>query len=273
MPELPEVETVRKGLENILHFPAEISRVRSSSKPLRFQYPRGLKQKLAGAKILKISRRAKYLIFDLGEKSLICHLGMTGNWREDDKFIPKNHDHFNIQFSDGMSLVYNDVRRFGYLDLLPSKDLNESRWFSKLGPEPFVSEGLSVDWMKAKLKGRTASIKSLIMNQEVVVGVGNIYASEALFLAGIFPKKPAGKLTSKRIGELVDAIEKVIQSAISSGGSTIRDFKNAGGSQGYFQTQLNVYGRAGQLCRKCDSPIQSAVVAGRSTFWCSKCQK
>jgi len=273
VPELPEVETVKKGLGVLLKMPVKIEKVKTSRKALRFPYPRGWRQGLSGLTLRKISRRAKYLVFDFGEQSLICHLGMTGNWREDRIFQPQTHDHIHVRFEDGTSLIYNDVRRFGYVDLLPSASLMESRWFAKLGPEPFQAEGFTLDWLYHAFQGRTAPVKSLIMNQEVVVGVGNIYASEALFQAGLHPKRAAGRISKVRVGLLVEAIEKVIKTAIQNGGSTIRDFKNAGGSAGYFQTQLQVYGRAKQPCRVCQTPIRSAVVAGRSTFWCSKCQK
>lgn len=273
MPELPEVETVKRGLESLLNFPAKISSVRSSSKSLRFRYPRGLKKRLPGSEIYGIERRAKYLIFDLGENSMICHLGMTGNWRQDHQFHPSAHDHFFLGLEDGTNLVYNDVRRFGYIDLLPTESLSKSRWFEKLGPEPFRKQGLTEEWLREKFGDRKASVKSLIMNQEVVVGVGNIYASEALFMSGILPETPAGSLSRNQVSDLVKSIEKVIQSAIKSGGTTIKDFKNAGGSGGYFQTKLSVYGRAGELCHACHHPIKTAVVAGRSTYWCDVCQK
>jgi len=273
MPELPEVETVKSGLINFLDLPETIIGMQKSSKRLRFPYPTMLKSSLIGKVIHRIERRAKYLIFDMGEYVLLSHLGMTGNWRGTEPFRSEQHDHFSLKLRSGKVLIYNDARRFGYLDLLKKSEFYESRWIQHLGPEPIGPKGLLAEDLFCATRKKQTSIKALIMNQENVVGVGNIYASESLFFAGVRPKKRAKRLTRLEARKLTESMAEVIQSAIEQGGTTIRDFKNAGGSSGYFQTQLAVYGRAGQPCHKCAEPIQTEVVAGRATYWCRICQK
>tara|TARA_B100000749_G_scaffold84052_1_gene63993 strand:+ start:131289 stop:132107 length:819 start_codon:yes stop_codon:yes gene_type:complete len=272
MPELPEVETVKNGLIELLDLPASIVDVRRSSQALRFSMPRGFKTHLKDQSILGIQRRAKYLLFDLGDRYLLNHLGMTGSWRIHTALDKRKHDHVFFRLNDNRWLIYNDPRRFGYFDVLKKENWQQEKWFQHLGPEP-LSDEFNVDYLKSKLKGRSGPIKNIIMDQKVVVGVGNIYASEALFLAGIRPTAKAGKIPKLKLEAFVEAIKKVLSAAISQGGTTISDFKQAGGSEGYFQMQLRVYGREGQLCNQCQQPIFQVRLGGRSSFYCKICQK
>ena len=274
MPELPEVETVRQGLVKILNMSdSGVERAAKSSKALRFPWPRGFCGKLSGQKILDIQRRAKYLIFKTDGQDFLCHLGMTGNWRlETRDFEKRKHDHFFLEMGALGVLVYNDARRFGFFDFVDSNQLESSRWFSHLGPEPLDRDGFSAEYLFEQSRKKQTLLKSFIMDQRVVVGVGNIYASEALFKAGLRPTLKAGKLTRKGAEKLVHSIREVLEAAIAQGGTTIRDFKAAGGSEGYFQQKLMVYGRDGENCLVCGAPVKKKTITGRSTFWCGKCQ-
>lgn len=275
MPELPEVETVCRGLNKIIKTQKpQIEGVVRSKKALRFAWPRGFQQKIKGAELLKVSRRAKYLLFETTGPSFLCHLGMTGNWRlENEKYTSKTHDHLQLKLQNGRTLIYNDTRRFGFFDWVDLKHLETSKWFSHLGPEPLDAHSFNADTLFQASRNKQVSVKVFIMDQKVVVGVGNIYASEALFLSGILPTKKAGALTQKHCQKLVESIRQVLSLAIEQGGTTIRDFKSAGGSEGYFQQKLNVYGKSGESCPVCSKAIKKAVLGGRSTFWCSRCQK
>lgn len=272
MPELPEVETVKNGLQELLPKRSVITDVFKSSKNLRFKYPAQLKVKIKGNKILTLSRRAKYLLFDLGDNVLLSHLGMTGTWRIEKAKTSKLHDHFSLQINNKFWLIYNDPRRFGYVDLIEKNKLPENKWFSHLGPEPLDRNVFQGDYLWGALKARKAPIKNAIMDQAVVVGVGNIYASESLYLAGIRPSKPCHRVTKAGFNKLTQGIQNVLSAAIKAGGTTISDFKQAGGSEGYFQQKLNVYGRGGQACVTCGSAIKQITQAGRSSYYCPKCQ-
>lgn len=272
MPELPEVETVKEGLNKILEDQPLIQSVSVSRKKLRFAYPSGFKRSLVGLRVKEVKRRAKYLIFKTDGPSIICHLGMTGNWRSEKNLVKRPHDHVFLKLSSGKILIFNDTRRFGYLDLVSESSLATCRWFQHLGPEPLEVNKFTSDYLFAHSRKKTTSIKAFIMKQEVVVGVGNIYASEALFLAGLHPKKQASLLNKKQCEQIVKSIRKVLRQAILKGGTTIKDFQSAGGSRGYFQLQLNVYGRSGESCHKCKSKINKLLQGGRSTFYCPNCQ-
>ncbi|MCB0408082.1 MAG: bifunctional DNA-formamidopyrimidine glycosylase/DNA-(apurinic or apyrimidinic site) lyase [Bdellovibrionales bacterium] len=277
MPELPEVETVKRGLNELLKkHEAKIIGLKTSKEALRFPYPKGLKNQLENKKITSIDRRAKYLLFMIGDgPTLVSHLGMTGNWRElqpgENQFL--KHDHFRLLLESGHQWIYNDSRRFGFLDIVDPVDLKTSKWFHHLGPEPTTSKEFDENYLFAKTRKKQAPIKNVIMDQTIVVGVGNIYASEALFLAGVDPKKLAGKVSKEECRKIVVSISKVLKAAIRLGGTTIRDFKSAGGSEGYFAQNLQVYGRKGESCFQCHTTIQKSVLAGRATYWCKKCQK
>jgi formamidopyrimidine-DNA glycosylase len=270
MPELPEVETVRAGLEPLLSG-RRIESVLCHRSSLR--YPLPALAELTGRTVIEIRRRAKYLLFDLeGEQTLIWHLGMTGQFY----VLPQQaeaglHEHVRFDLSDGQSLRYRDMRRFGYAGLLDAGQLETHSWFADLGPEPLL-EDFNVSHLARICSGRKASIKNMIMNAAVVVGVGNIYASESLFRAGIHPARAAGKISVIRLGILVGSIRQVLAEAIEAGGSSISDFVHADGKPGYFSHEFQVYGREGKLCFRCGKAIRRVIQAGRSTFYCSGCQ-
>lgn len=280
MPELPEVETVKRGLNQQIQKFSKIHSLRFLSPAIRNDLPFTKAPQASGQRILKISRRAKYLLFELDDLLLLSHLGMTGSWRfenfcqlSDLDESPKlrDHDHIEICLEDGRVLVYRDPRRFGQFEIL-QKQGGLARRFKNLGPEPLDEGEFTGDYLFNETRKRKAPIKSLIMDQQIVVGVGNIYASEALFLAGINPNTAGDKLTLKAAKNLVYSIREVLGDAIEFGGSTISDFRQAGGSEGYFQNIHLVYNEAGYPCAECDSTISSRVIAGRSTYWCPKCQ-
>lgn len=273
MPELPEVETVCRGLNQILHLPVEVEAFELRRKDLRVPIPLQLKKQLPGKKIEKIWRRAKYLLWEAGEVTLISHLGMSGSWRlRELGEEPRLHDHIFLHLRDGRCLAYNDPRRFGLLDAVEKGQEGSSAWLAHLGPEPLDEEAFTADYLWSLARGRKTKIKNLIMDQRVVVGVGNIYASEALFLAGVRPGRAAGRLTRREVASLVLEIRRILRQAIDSGGSSIRDFRSALQHKGDFQEQLQVYGRGGQPCRQCGGEIRQALIGGRSSYWCSQCQ-
>jgi formamidopyrimidine-DNA glycosylase len=226
---------------------------------------------LPGKELLGMERRAKYLLFKFSDGWLLSHLGMSGAWREikpGEKRIA--HDHVQINFEDGPSLVFNDPRRFGFIDWVDSMDSHVR--LDHLGPEPF-DENFSGEALFKKLRKRSASIKTMIMDQRLVVGVGNIYASEALFRASVRPGRAAGRVTLAECERLVHEIKLVLSAAIDAGGSTIRSYRSADGSEGQFQSRFFVYGREGESCLTCKTAkISMKVIGGRSTFWCSYCQ-
>jgi formamidopyrimidine-DNA glycosylase len=273
MPELPEVETVRRGLETALAG-SIIEKVTLRRADLRIPFPAGMRKELEGFRIKAIRRRAKYLVFETsGSQLLIAHLGMTGRFSVESQ-RPKRfaaHDHVVIDLKDGRCMIYNDARRFGLMTLCGHNELGLHPMFAHLGPEP-LEEEFSPAYLKSALSLRQAPIKTVIMDQAVVVGVGNIYASEALYLAGIDPRIPAVKAADKA-HKLVKSIHKVLHAALASGGSSLKDFLHVSGEAGYFQHQFNVYGRKGEPCISCKKPIEQIRQAGRSTFFCSHCQK
>lgn len=271
MPELPEVEVVRRGLEKILQHQPHLTEIQLHRPDLRDPIPVDLVKSLKGAQILAVDRRAKYLLFHTTKGFLLSHLGMTGTWRclsSDEKL--RKHDHVSLCFEGNLQLVYHDPRRFGYLDF--AKDPTTHAKLIKLGPEPF-DDAFSAEYLRQKIKSKKSTIKSAIMDQAIVVGVGNIYASEALFLAGIRPQKKAYLVSSLSCRMLVEKIRWVLAKAIESGGSSISDFKGADAQGGYFQTQFQVYDRKGLKCVRCRALIRETRIAGRSSFWCPRCQK
>jgi formamidopyrimidine-DNA glycosylase len=268
MPELPEVETTVRGLEQVLKDRC-IVRVEARRPDLRRALPFDLGQRLTGARVTKLGRRAKYGLIetDRGD-TLVFHLGMSGHWRIDPTEIGK-HDHFIMETDDGRRLALNDARRFGSLDLVPTNTLDHWSAFSTLGPEPL---DLNATDLRKRLAGRTAAIKLLLLDQRIVAGLGNIYACEALYRAGIHPKRAGGSIYLARLKKLVPAIHDVLAEAIAAGGSSLRDFASPNGELGYFSKSFAVYGREGELCA-CGGTVKRIVQGGRSTFYCPKCQR
>lgn len=270
MPELPEVETVKRGLQKILRDKSVLQKVHFYRKNLRFPLPQPQDIKPAlGLKVGLLERRAKYLLLPVGEYTFVSHLGMTGTWRWQD-LEPRKHDHIRMIFKNGLELIYNDPRRFGFFEFHKTVQVLRSKHFAELGPEPFELTGEELFLATRK---RAVTIKNFIMNQKHVVGVGNIYASEALFSAGVRPTLKASRMSLKKATALVEAIKDVLNQAITAGGTTISDFKSAEGELGYFQNQLQVYGRKGEPCTVCGKRIKMKVLNGRSTYWCGSCQK
>jgi len=273
MPELAEVETVCRGLQETLRSKPEISRVEIRRPDIRFEIPKDLKNSLLKQPVMGIRRRAKYILFDLPNGSLLCHLGMTGSWRlraNNEDLGP--HDHFTLTMSDGRELIFNDPRRFGMLDWVELGQEAKHPRLKHLGAEPLDERQFSAEILFRLTRKRDLAIKVLIMNQKYIVGVGNIYASEALFRAGVRPPRPARRLSFDECRRLVDSIRKVLQEAIAAGGSTISDFQAVNGNSGYFQTNFWVYARDGEDCRRCSAKIKTKILGGRSTYWCASCQ-
>jgi formamidopyrimidine-DNA glycosylase len=270
MPELPEVETTVAGLRLILDGEV-IIRADPRRADLRWPMPVDLRQRMTGARITALSRRAKYgLIHTDRDDILIFHLGMSGRWIVNDGEARK-HDHFILETESGGLAVLNDPRRFGSLDIVRESELQSYKPFRQMGPEP-LSEDFTATALAGAIKGRSAPIKAMLLNQNIVAGLGNIYVCEALFMAGISPRKPAGTIRKAQLEKLVIAIKQVLRSAIEAGGSTLRDFMAPNGEQGYFAKDWLVYGREGEACA-CGAAVSRQVDSGRSTFFCSKCQR
>jgi formamidopyrimidine-DNA glycosylase len=271
MPELPEVETTRRGIEpHILN--RKIARVVLRERKLRWPVPAKLAANLTGKSVQSVKRRAKYLLIDMGNGTLMIHLGMSGSLR----IVPKTelaekHDHADFQFDNGKILRYRDPRKFGCI-LWIAEDLDQHPLLSKLGPEPLTDE-FGSDYLFALSRKRKAPIKTFIMDGHMVVGVGNIYANEALFRAGIRPTREAGSLSKAKTLLLVSKIKEVLAEAIHVGGTTLRDFIGSDGEPGYFKQSLAVYGRAGQPCVKCGGILKEIRQGQRSTVYCGKCQR
>lgn len=270
MPELPEVETTVAGLRKVLQDEV-ITRAEAYRADLRWPMPVDLRQRLTGARVTGLGRRAKYgLIYTDRDDVLIFHLGMSGRWRVDPNELEK-HDHFVIETRSGRLAALNDPRRFGSLDILPTLQLETYRAFVGMGPEP-LSADFDASVLHAALKGRAAPIKAMLLNQNIVAGLGNIYVCEALHMAGISPTIAAAKIGLPRLERLVAAIKEVLSAAIVAGGSTLRDFAAPDGELGYFAKDWRVYGREGQEC-SCGLPVKRRIDSGRSTFYCVKCQR
>jgi len=268
MPELPEVETTVRGLERVLKG-RRIARVEARRPDLRRALPEDLGQRLTGARVTSLGRRAKYGLIetDRGD-TLVFHLGMSGRWRVDPTAAEK-HDHFIIETDNDRRIALNDARRFGSLDLVRTSGLQDWPPFRALGPEPL---DLDARELKRRLAGRTAAIKPLLLDQRIVAGLGNIYVCEALYRAGIHPRRAGGSISLARLEQLVPAIHDVLAEAIEAGGSTLRDFASPDGELGYFSKRFAVYDREGKPC-ECGGTVKRIVQGGRSTFYCPKCQR
>ena len=271
MPELPEVETTRRGICTALRGRTVTGFVLRDRR-LRWPVDPGLAGKLAGRRVIDVRRRAKYLLIDIEHGSLIAHLGMSGSLRVLAADAPLiTHDHYDLLLDSGRCLRFNDPRRFGCLVWVEGNP-EEHRLLAGLGPEPLETD-FGADYLGSKARGRRVAIKQFLMDQRVVVGVGNIYASEALFRAGIHPRRAAGRVSHERLQRLVDAVQAVLGEAIRQGGTTLRDYVNAEGTPGYFRQKLYVYERAGESCRRCGTPIRQIVQGQRSTYFCPACQR
>jgi formamidopyrimidine-DNA glycosylase len=271
MPELPEVETTVRGLMPLLEG-QRIARLSLNRADLRRPFPEDIVQRMVGATVTGLSRRAKYgLIATDRDDVMIFHLGMSGRWRTDISEGEK-HDHLVIETGEGRLLALNDPRRFGSVDLVSGDPETSFAPFAALGPEP-LSDAFNARQLAAAFEGRAAPVKVLLLDQRIVAGLGNIYVCEALFMAGISPTKPAGQIATKKIAALVEAVKAVLVQAIAAGGSSLRDFVHPDGQLGYFSHEWRVYGREGEACRQCNSPVQRLVQGGRSTFFCHKCQR
>lgn len=271
MPELPEVETTRRGIEPHVKG-KEVRGVTVRHRGLRWPIPEDLEERLCGTRITAVRRRGKYLVFDTPRGHLLVHLGMSGSLRiagPNDEL--RKHDHVDIHLPGGRSLRFHDPRRFGCF-LWVEGEAEQHPLLAELGPEP-LSDAFNADYLYERSRKRSAPVKLFIMDSHIVVGVGNIYASEALFLAGIRPGRAAGRVTRAEYARLAEAIKTVLQKAIIAGGTTLRDFAQPDGAAGYFAQQLNVYDRAGEPCRVCATEIRHRVMGQRATYFCPACQK
>ena len=286
MPELPEVETVRRGLEPVL-VGARLTRVRQNRPDLRFPFPDRFVERLEGATVERIDRRAKYLLAALSTgETWISHLGMTGRFTvdgeqlgefEESAPIAGKHEHMSFcALKEGRAtrVGFADARRFGFMGLIPTDQVEGHPWFVGMGPEP-LGNGFSAAQLAEVFDGKKQSIKVSLLDQRNVAGLGNIYVCEALYRARISPLIAAGKVSKPRLETLAAVIRDVLNDAIAAGGSTLKDFANAEGGQGYFQHRFDVYGREGKPClgEGCTGVVKRVVQGGRSTFYCSSCQR
>ena len=271
MPELPEVETTRRGLAPLLEgqrLAAAVVRNRA----LRWPIPRNFSRQVAGTIVRAVERRGKYLLIDCGTGWIIMHLGMSGSLQiVSASTTPGKHDHLDLVLASGMVARFTDPRRFGAV-LWETKDPLRHPLLARLAPEPLGGE-FNATWLYTQTRGRSAAIKSILMDSRIVAGVGNIYASESLFRAGIHPGLAAGRISLQRCEKLVAAIRATLTAAIDAGGSTLRNYVGAEGRPGYFQQSYFVYGRPGQRCRACTTPIKLLRQGQRSTFFCPVCQR
>ena len=271
MPELPEVETTVRGLVPVLEG-RRIASIELRRGDLRRAFPPDLRQRLTGARVTALSRRAKYGLIhpDRGD-TLVFHLGMSGSWRLDPTALG-THDHVVIETEEGRRIALNDPRRFGSLDLVPTDRLEETRPFLRMGPEP-LGEAFDGAYLERVLAGRSASIKALLLDQRIVAGLGNIYVCDGLNLAGIAPGRAGGRISRPRLDRLAEAVKAVLLKAVEAGGSSLRNYVQPNGELGYFSSQWRVYGREGKPCPRCGAAIRRRVDNGRSTFFCAKCQR
>jgi len=271
MPELPEVETTRRGIAP--HTTGRtVARVLVRQPRLRWPVPSTLIEQLPGQAIASVGRRGKYLLLETAAGTALVHLGMSGSLRLVEADTPPGtHDHVDIVFADGRALRFRDPRRFGSL-LWTTRPSQEHPLLRDLGPEPLDGD-FSGDYLSAAASGRSVAVKHFIMNSHVVVGVGNIYACESLFVAGVDPRRPARGLSRARCERLVLAIKLTLRKAIRAGGASLRDFVRSDGEPGHFQLRAWVYGRAGLPCRRCGTPVRRIVQAQRATFYCPRCQR
>ncbi len=269
MPELPEVETTARGIEPFL-VGRDIQAIEVRDPRLRWPVPANVQQ-ACGQKVARVWRRAKYILIDLENGHLLIHLGMSGSIRVlTEPSQPGKHDHFDILL-ENHTIRFNDPRRFGAF-LWSDSPATSHPLLASLGPEP-LSDQFDTDYLYRRARGRKLAVKNFIMDGRVVVGVGNIYASEALYMAGIHPSRAAGRISADRYTSLVNAIRDVLQRAIRHGGTSLRDFAGSDGTPGYFAQELLVYGRAGQACFQCSADIRQKVIGQRSSFYCVNCQR
>lgn len=283
MPELPEVETVRRGLTPVMEGQV-IARATVNRPDLRWPFPPDMAARLTSQRVTALRRRSKYILADLTSgESLLIHLGMSGRMLVSgdplgrfvhDHPAPEKHDHVVLDMEGGARITFNDPRRFGAMDLLPTMTAEAHPLLARLGPEP-LGNAFNEPYLVAALKGRNTPIKSALLDQRIVAGLGNIYVCEALFRARISPLRRAGALSGKRAAALVPIIRAVLADAITAGGSSLRDFRQADGELGYFQHSFDVYGREGEPCRSagCKGHIARVTQAGRSSFYCPQCQR
>ena len=274
MPELPEVETTRRGLALKLQG-RRIARIEARRPDLRFPLPKNFAKSIQGRRVEALERRAKYILVRLeGDLVWIIHLGMSGRmviragWPND--IGP--HDHVIFATEDGAAVTFNDARRFGMMDLVPATKLSGHRLLAGIGPEP-LDEAFTPAVLAAALAGKKTPMKAALLDQTVVAGLGNIYVCEALFRAGIHTEKLAGSVKPEKLEKLVPAIKAVLTEAVEAGGSSLRDYVQSDGALGYFQTRFRVYDREGEACVTCQAKVQRIVQSGRSTFFCKRCQK
>ena len=283
MPELPEVETVRRGLAPAMEG-AVIARAEVRRDGLRWPFPERMAERLTGARVERLRRRSKYILADLSTgETLLIHLGMSGRMLISGTALgsfhhahpaPKKHDHVVLGMDDGARITFNDARRFGAMDLFPTGDDAAHPLLAKLGPEP-LGNAFNEDYLIAALVGKTTPIKAALLDQHIVAGLGNIYVCEVLHRAGISPKRKAGRIAGARVAALVPVIREVLAEAIASGGSSLKDYRQADGELGYFQHAFRVYDREGSPCATpgCTATIRRIVQGGRSSFYCPACQR
>jgi formamidopyrimidine-DNA glycosylase len=283
MPELPEVETVRRGLAPVMEG-ALIARADVNRPDLRWPLPDRMAERLTGRRVLALRRRSKYILADLDSgETLLVHLGMSGRMLvsgamlgqfHHDHPAPQKHDHVVLHMDAGARVTFNDARRFGAMDLMPTPDAEAHPLLAGLGPEPFGND-FNEPYLAARLKGRRTPIKAALLDQRVVAGLGNIYVAETLYRARISPLRLAGDLKPKAVRALVPVIRDVLAEAIEAGGSSLRDFRQASGELGYFSKHFQVYGREGLSCETpgCKGLVTRTVQSGRSSFWCPACQR
>jgi formamidopyrimidine-DNA glycosylase len=283
MPELPEVETVRRGLMPVLEG-AIIARAEVNRPDLRWPLPDRMADRLAGRRVTALRRRSKYILADLDSgETLLVHLGMSGRMLISgaqlgsfyhDHPAPQKHDHVVLHMDSGARVTFNDARRFGAMDLMPTGSAEQHMLLSGLGPEPFGND-FNEPYLVARLKGRRTPIKAALLDQRIVAGLGNIYVAETLYRARISPLRLAGDLSKRQVQSLVPVIREVLAEAIEAGGSSLRDFRQANGELGYFSKHFQVYDREGDPCETpgCRGTITRTVQSGRSSFWCPSCQR
>ncbi|GHF61699.1 bifunctional DNA-formamidopyrimidine glycosylase/DNA-(apurinic or apyrimidinic site) lyase [Seohaeicola zhoushanensis] len=283
MPELPEVETVRRGLSPVMEGQV-IARAEVNRPDLRWPFPERMAERLTGRRVLRLGRRSKYLMADLDSgETLLMHLGMSGRMTVSgdplgvfthEHAMPEKHDHVVFHMENGTRIVFNDPRRFGAMDLMETARAAEHRLISVLGPEPLGND-FHEDHLVAAFRGKNTPVKAALLDQGIVAGLGNIYVCEALFRAGISPRRKAGQIAAARVAALVPIIRAVLGEAIEAGGSSLKDYRRADGELGYFQHSFDVYGREGEPCRRpgCDGTVGRLVQSGRSSFHCPKCQR